>query len=58
MFVRCPHPSFNILLDVPNWIGVPDIIVKHLIGLIVSLAQLVSPSGALPAELVSSLFSG
>ena len=30
----------------------PDLILKHLISLVVSLAQLVSPSGALPAELV------
>ena len=32
--------------------GAPPLILKHLISSVVSLAQLVSPSVALPAELV------
>ena len=32
--------------------GVPPLILKHLVSSVVSLAQLVSPSVALPAELV------
>ena len=34
----------------------PDLILKHLISLVVNLAQLLSPSVALPAELVWTYF--
>ena len=48
--MRYPHPSLKIWPDVPNWnVRCPPPILKHL----VSLAQLVSLSVALPAELVS-----
>ena len=36
--------------------GFPHLILKHLISSVVSLAQLVSPSVALPAELVYYVF--
>ena len=36
--------------------GVPHLILEHLISSIVSLAQLVSPSVALPAQLVFNTF--
>ena len=48
------NPILNIWPDVPYWnVGCPlHLILKHLIISVASLAQLVSPSVALPAELV------
>ena len=50
----CPHPNLIIGPDVPNWSVrcPPHLILKHLTSLVVSLAQLVSPSVALLAKLV------
>ena len=49
-----PVPTLVLTSDQMFQIGLvsPHLILKHLISLVVSLAQLVSPSGALPAELV------
>ena len=55
--MRCPHLSLNIRPDVQNWnVRCPtQLILKPLISSVVSLAQLVSSSVALLAELVLQL---
>ena len=50
--VRCPHLSLNICPKLECVVSPP---IKHLISSVVSLAQLVSSSVALPAKLVFSM---
>ena len=52
-FVRCPHPIEHLTKYPQLECGVPSqLMLKHLLSSVVSLAQLVSSSVALPGEFV------
>ena len=55
--IFCSVSTFVRTSDQMSKIGIFHLILKHLISLVFSLAQLVSPSVALPAELVSTLLA-